>query len=337
MNGIQTFLSAAASATITLIAPSLANADSMGTTSLNNKNVEYQISDVGYHVMQHDGVKAVIVDNRAVDNAILPGHRAGYSGVAKLTHMKHGENLFVPSYAGLNFEHIHDGTTRERSILYEPRNAPCELRVVSDLVAELYWPPTPTFALECCLRYELLDDGVLELTIECIPHAKRFKRGYIGLFFASYINQPESLDIHFKGVRENQAKDVNWIRGITPQHGELPTHLAIDDDRSFSSDADFPLSLVFNRSNHRYSEPWYYGISHGMAWLQVFRRSDGVRITQSPSGGGGGNPAWDFQYLIEDYNPGHLYQFVMRGVYCPVESPEAMSRIARKQMAILDQ
>ena len=30
-----------------------------------------------------------------------------------------------------------------------------------------------------------------------------------------------------------------------------PTHLAMDDDRSFPHDPDFPLSLVFNESNHR--------------------------------------------------------------------------------------
>ncbi len=319
-----------------LIASTLAMADANGITSLRNKSVEYQLSEVGFHAMERDGVQAVIVDNRAVDNEILPDHRAGYSGVARLIHKEQGENLFVPHYAGLNFEHIHDGTTRERPVLYEPRNAPCELRVVSDLVAELYWPPTPTFALECCLRYQLLERGVLELTIECIPHEERFKHGYIGLFFASYINQPESLDIHFQGVTNDQDQDTAWIRGITPKHGELPTHLAIDDQRTLPSDADFPLSLVFNRSNHRYSEPWYYGISHGMAWLQVFRSSDGVRLTQSPSGGGGGNPAWDFQYFVDNYEPGKLYQFVMRGVYCPVQSPEAMARIARQQLAILD-
>lgn len=329
-------LSAFTVLTISPLAASPALADSSGVTSLSNKKVKYLVSENGYHVMERDGVRAVIVDNRAVDNEILPGHRAGYSGIAKLTYRDQGENLFVPSYAGLNFEHIHDGTTRARPVLFEPRNAPCELRPVSNLVAELYWPPTPTFALECCLRYELLADGVLELTIECIPHQKSFKHGYIGLFFASYINQPESLDIHFQGIREKQNKDASWIRGITPRHGELPTHLATDDQRSFSRDADFPLSLVFNRSNHRYSEPWYYGISHGMAWLQVFRTSDGVRITQSPSGGGAGNPAWDFQYLVDHYEPERLYQFVMRGIYCPVESPEIMARIARKQLAILD-
>ena len=56
-----------------------------------------------------------------------------------------------------------------------------------------------------------------------------------------------------------------WIRGVTPAHGMLSTHLATDDDRTFARDPDFPLTLVFNRSQYRYAEPWYYGVSHGMA------------------------------------------------------------------------
>ena len=43
----------------------------------------------------------------------LPGHRAGYNGVASLTHKRRPSNLFVAAYGGLNFEHIHDGTAAD--------------------------------------------------------------------------------------------------------------------------------------------------------------------------------------------------------------------------------
>ena len=89
------------------------------------------------------------------------------------------------------------------------------------------------------------------------------------------------------------------------------------------------MTLVFNRSKFFYAQPWYYGVSHGMAFVQMFRPQDQIRLTQSPSGGGGGNPAWDFQWFIPDYKVGRLYRMVMRAQYLPYESPEQIERDTR--------
>jgi len=162
-------------------------------------------SDKPYVVLEHGDVRAVIVNNEPVGDKVLPGHRGGYSGVASLTHRTRDKNLFVPFYAGLNFEHIHDGTNQPRDILFEPRRAPMQIKRIDEYTAELYQPPTPHWQLESWLRYRLLEDGVIELTLECTPLARTFKNDYIGLFFASYIDKPESLDIHFMGRPANQS------------------------------------------------------------------------------------------------------------------------------------
>ena len=297
-----------------------------GLTTLSDPSIDYRVPQKPYVVLRRADVEVVVVDNRAVDDEVLPGHRAGYSGVASLKHTRRPENLFVPSYAGLNFEHIHDGTVRDRKVLFEPRNWPMELRVVDEHTAELYQTPTPNYGLESCLRYALLEDGTIEMTLECIPRQRSFTHGYVGLFWASYIHQPESLDIHFKGHGADEARAARWIRGVTPAHGVLSTHVATDDDRTFGHDPKFPLTLVFNRSQHRYAEPWYYGVSHGMALVFVFRPKDQIRMSQSPSGGGKGNPAWDFQYFIPDYEVGRRYQMVMRAMYLPYESAGQIER-----------
>ena len=298
-------------------------------TTLANPDVKYTVPKSGYHVLQRGDVKAVVVDNGAVDDETLKGHRAGYSGVASLTHKKRDENLFVPNYAGLNYEHIHDGTTQDRDILFEPRRAPMQLRLINPHTVELYQAPTPTWKLESVLRYEMLDDGTIEMTLECIPRAKTFRNGYIGLFWASYIHQPESLDIHFRGHQNSDRDKVSWVRGVTPSHGVLSTHVAASDKRTFKHDEKFPLTLAFNRSKHLYAEPWYYGVNHGLAMIQMFRPQDEIRLTQSPSGGGNGNPAWDFQFFIPDYKVGQLYQMVMRAQYVPFESQEQIQRVSR--------
>ena len=172
-------------------------------TTLSDAGIKYHVPKKPYVVLKRGEVEAVLVNNQAVDDKILPKHRAGYSGIASLKHSQRSSNLFVPSYAGLNFEHIHDGTHQDSSILFEPRRAPMELRVIDDHTAELYQKPTPYWGLESCLRYQMLSDGTIEMTLECIPRRNRFRNGYIGLFWACYIHQPESLDIHFKGHAAN--------------------------------------------------------------------------------------------------------------------------------------
>ena len=293
-------------------------------------------ADKPYVVLERGDVRIVVVNNEPVDDKELPGHRGGYSGVASLTHRGRDENLFVPAYAGLNFEHIHDGTVQPRDILFEPRRAPMEIRQTNEHTVELYQPATPHWKLESWLRYELLNNGVIEMSLECIPRARTFKNDYIGLFFAGYIHQPESLDIHFLGQPADETRsEPEWIRGVTPAHGTLATHLAVEDRRDFPHDPDFPLTLVFNRSNFCYREPWYYGVSHGMALVLMFRPCDEVRFSQSPSGGGEGNPAWDFQWLIPQYQVGRRYRFVMRAMYLPFQSREQLIEITAPHRAAL--
>jgi hypothetical protein len=303
-------------------------ADETGTTSLTRTDVRYTQVDSHEVVLRRGGVEIVVVDNEAKESERLPEHRSGYSGVAAISHENHFRNLFVPTYAGLNFEHIHDGTNQDRDIVFEPRVSPNNLRRVDDFTVELYQPPTATWGVESCQRYELLEDGTIQLTVEVIPHKASFRHGYMGLFWASYIHQPVSKDIHFFGIAEPHHSFLRWIRGVTPAHGTLSTHVGMGDDRDFKHDDDFSLTLVFNNSPHQYFEPWYYGVSHGMAYVQMFRPSDQVRLTQSPSGGGDGNPAWDFQYLVDDVKVGQLYRFVMRAMYVPYESPEQIERVS---------
>src|SRR5439155_6109758 len=202
------------------------------------------------------------------NDAVLPDHHARYHGVALLTHARQPRNPFVPGYGGLNFEHNQDGTKQSEEILFEPRHAPMELRVIDEHTAELHQPPTPHWGLESCLRYELLDNGAIEFTFECIPRRATWKNEYLGLFWANYIDQPESLDIHFLGSQPGGG--VDWVRGVTPEHGVRATHRAPGDNRDFLHDADFPLRLVFGLSEHRYAESWYFGECRDMAFAQMF-------------------------------------------------------------------
>ncbi|MEC8159538.1 MAG: hypothetical protein VX111_00260 [Planctomycetota bacterium] len=306
-----------------LLATSPTLAQAPAKTTLENPSQSYRVAKTDYVVLNRGEVEAVIVNNAAVDDRKLPGHRGGYSGIASLKRGGANKNLFVPSYAGLNFEHIHDGTSQPREILFEPRHALMELRVIDASTVELYQAPTPTWGLESATRYAMLADGTIEMTFECIPRRDTFRNGYIGLFWASYIHQPESLAIHFRGRRQEES-NISWIHATSPRHGAAATHVHLDDARVWKRDNDFPLSLVYNRSNYRYADPFYFGVNEDLALVFMFRPQDEIRLSQSPSGGGVGNPAWDFQWMIPQYEVGRRYQMVMRLQVVPYEDSESV-------------
>ena len=59
---------------------------------------------------------------------------------------------------------------------------------------------------------------------------------------------------------------------------------------------------------------------------QMFRPQDRVRLTQFPSGGGQGDPAWDFQFFIDKHELNRRDQFVMRAMLLPFESAEQVAQ-----------
>jgi len=102
--------------------------------------------------------------------------------------------------------------------------------------------------------------------------------------------------------------------------------------------ADGTIEYTFERipSEFEYTEPWYFGVSHGMAYVQMFRRRDRIWFAQSPTGGGSANPAWDFQWFVPDYKVGTAYGFVMRAAYLPLESTDEIERVTRSHRQALN-
>ena len=263
------------------------------------------------------------------DNAAHEQHRPGYNGVWNLQHAKGTRSLFVPPIAGLNLEHIVTGEHLEDSkTFFEPRNAPMALMRLSDTEAELHQPPTPTFYVESWTRFTLAAPHYLDMDFRCRAHRDAFPRGYLSLFWASYINAPEDKSVYFLGGLDAQRE--MWTQFCTQWHNDQSSVRHRDDTFEMTFPEGGRDTLFKSLSRFRFDLPFFYGHFDDLVWIVMFDRAEGIRFTHSPSGGGVNterkttNPAWDFQFLIQKPEVQKDYGFKVRTVLRPKCSREAI-------------
>lgn len=258
-------------------------------------------------------------------------HRSGYNGVWSLKHAAATRSLFVPSYAGLNLEHIVTGAPMPtRELRFEPRFAPMSVRAVDETTAELHQPPTPVTHVESWTRFHLDAGNAVDMEFRCVPRQDVFPHGYLALFWASYINAPLDKSLYFLGGLDDRSG--LWTQFCTQWHNDQSTVRHRDDDFEMTFDPNESDALYKNLSRFRYDRPFFYGNFEDLMWQVMFDRPEGIRFTHSPSGGGRNdqrattNPAWDFQLVIPDPQVGEEYGFRVRTVLRPRSSRDELLR-----------
>jgi hypothetical protein len=187
-------------------------------------------------------------------------------------------------------------------------------RKLSATEAELHQPPTPTFHLESWTKFTLTPPHYVDMAFRCVARQHAFRNGYIGLFWASYINGPEDKSIYFRNAGL-------WQQLCSQQHNDESTVRHKDDKLELKFREDFGACLFRSLSPLRFDEPFYYGHYKGMIAILMFDRTEGIRFSHSPSGGGvtkelqTSNPAWDFQYLVPRHEVNKEYGFRCRLAY----------------------
>jgi len=263
---------------------------------------------------QHATITVGDIEAVFVDNGAFGEHRAGYNGMASLTHKRAPRTLFVPAYAGFNLEHIFGGDMVEK---FEPRKHPMTLETVSDATVVLHQSPTPASAVESTTRFTVKPPHYIDVEFECVArNVNFFEYGYMGLFWASYIHEPEDKRIRFLG-RDEAGGELRWIAAFSETHGVKSTHRHINDRMELVFPPDSQPLLVSDYSEYRYAESFYYGRFRDMVFVYMWDRSEGIRFAQSPTGGGPKNPAWDFQFIVLEPEAGKHYGFKARVVYKP--------------------
>lgn len=257
-------------------------------------------------------------------------HLPGYNGVHALMGPRQRSNAFVPQYAGMNLELYFDGSEHslERALYFEPRRSPMQFHRLSRNAALLYQPPTPFWGLESWTTFTVRDPCYIEAEYRCVPRKRAFRNGLLGVFWASYINRPESKAIHFRGRRKTNERP-RWLSFESPRHGEKSSVRQVSDRARTPVAPEIQRYMFTSMAPLRYEQPYYYGLRAGYMMLFMFDCEHVLRFAHSPSGGGLGNPAWDFYMLVPNYGVGKQYGLRMRLCYKPfVSSRDAAAEFA---------
>lgn len=251
-----------------------------------------------------------------VDNSSYGVHKKGYNGISELFHKDQDSTLFVPDFSGVNLEHIFGGDSLIS--LFEPRRQPMTIEGISDRKVRLHQPETGISKVESWTTFQLVDPHYIDVEFRFVVHDKSmFNHGYIGLFWASYINSPEKLGINLEGKRKNSGDPSQWIYVQSAKHGENGTHMGDSDGYHFYMAPNFNVDLAVEVSEYVFTKPYYYGRFHNMVFAYLFDNPEEgtIRFSKSPNGAGEGKPAWDFQYLLPEFEVGKEYSIRWRVVY----------------------
>lgn len=266
-------------------------------------------------------------------NAGAADHREGYNGVWSLIPEGSEHSLFVPGIAGLNLEHYFDGWQNgRREVFFEPRVAPMRLERVGEKGVRLLQDPTPFWGVESISTFTLREPNIIDLDFKCTPRKAVFHDQTMGVFWASYIHTPAENPIHFRG-RQTESGPEEWIAFASPKHGEASSVRSPSDNLALAISEEQKNKLFATVTPIRYTRPFFYGRWAAYYYLLAFKTKEILRFAMSPSGGGQGNPAWDFQILVPKVQVGKEYQISVRAVVDLWRSAEDVQRVAEAWLA----
>ncbi len=271
-----------------------------------------------YVALEVSKLRCVVGNNKA-----LGDHAGRYNGLFSMHSPDQGKSPFVSAYGGFNLEHYFDARPRhpDSKVFFEPRAVPMTVRRVDDTTVELRQAETPHFGVESVTQFRVVDPHYVDVSFTCIPRKDDLEGGFLGVFWASYINGPINKSMYF--LRSGSTLDKpEWIQFCTQHHDHFSTVLSEHDGH------DLPFqegpTVLFNQiSPLRYAEPFFYGRFENMVLIYMFQRGPIIRFAHSPSGGGRSasgddtNPAWDFQLIVPDYEVDQEYGYTARVVYKP--------------------
>lgn len=274
------------------------------------------------------------------DNAALGIHRAGYNGIASLIPKHSGNNLFVPTFAGLNYETISltglPPYKHPRGSKFEPRCEPMHIESATDGNVVLVQPETSHAHVSSRIVFSVEEPCYLHQRIELTFHQRFCPAGEANAFsslWASYIHMPTDRHIYLKPDLDDGSDLEGWV-GITKADHSADTEVRRLPDTNEIGPAEHLAAMSQQRSvkttdvmdagrgasgvqgaPHSVHGPlaFYYGFCHAdQMFLMMFRQPGRFRLAYSPCGAGkepAWNPAWDYVLHLDDAQTGIVYSW----------------------------
>lgn len=254
------------------------------------------------------------------DNEARAGQRAGYNGVQSLVSAHHpGESLFVPGLAGINLAHLLDGRDMsDRDDYFEPRRHPMEVEKVDAQTVMLHQGTTPTLGVQSLATLSLREPHYIDIDLRVVLRRDTLQHDYLLAFYASYINAPEAHGMHFVGRAREEPVGEAWLELNTPEHNTDSTVCRIDIEPELPHEM-LRDTLAYSYSDLAWIRPFFYGRWRNMVFALMFESGHDLRFTHSPTGGGDGNPAWDFQWVIHEPQVDEEHHLRARAFFKPWE------------------
>lgn len=223
-------------------------------------------------------------------------HKSGYNGISRIIHrtnkglFSRRKNIFVDYYAGLNLEHYFNNNFHDRHEMFHPRNYPMALKRTRENFVELHQDPYAPWFINYDAVFNVTAPNCVDFCLQFTPKNVTIENSdFLGVFYASYINQPRTLGFNF-------LSDDKWNYFETTKHGEKSTVCGNKSCKDVSFSNRLNKHWLFTQyADILYDKPFYFGLNDKLMYLIMFDDNEKqVRFCHSPSGAGNGNPAWDF-------------------------------------------
>ncbi len=301
-------------------------------------NRRIQINASGTHRISFEGAG---FSGDLLDNVLNAGRSE--SGFNPLMHQAYpGRNLFRDAMVGLNFEHVFNGMAADKAIsMFTPRTDVCTISSESPTSATIHWPAADSsWAMDCTMRYTASTPNCIDITFTATPAENRFGLGYAAMMWASYMNHTRDRCIRFYGKDGGRE---GWVAfGEDTADGFETGTIRYGGVEPLPYEEDAQTLNIIEHPTKTFLLPFYYGLVDGdgdpettddtMAYVMMFDQCEPIRFAMwnfNRNAAGDPDtrsPAWDWQFVIRDPEPGRQYGYRARVLYTPFTTPEAIKQ-----------